>query len=46
MKLKVATIQSGAYTANDTYESYLSKQCDLLRDVVAAHAPYLVGFQE
>lgn len=46
MKLKVATIQSGAYTANDTYESYLSKQCDLLRDVVTAHAPYLVVFQE
>ena len=46
MKLKVATIPSGAYAPNDTYESYMKKQCDLLREVVAKESPYLVVFQE
>lgn len=46
MKLKVATIQSGAYAPDDTYESYMKKQCDLLAQVVERESPYLVVFQE
>ncbi len=46
MKLKVAAIQSGAFAPDDTYESYMKKQCDLLADVVKQEHPYLAVFQE
>ena len=46
MKIKVATIQSGPFNTNDTYDSYMKKQCDLLSELVEKEHPYLVVFQE
>lgn len=46
MKYKVAALQSGTFTPEDTYESYMEKQVELLRRCVREEHPYLALYSE
>ena len=46
MKFSVSALQSGTFERNDTYESYLGKQADLLQQCVKKDHPYLVAYPE
>ena len=46
MRVKLLGLQIGTYTKDDTYDSYMKKQYDLLEKGVKAEKPYLAVFPE
>ena len=46
MRIKLLGLQIGPFEKNDTYDSYMGKQYDLLEKGVQAEKPYLAMFPE
>jgi len=46
MKLRLVGLQIGAFTKDDTYDSYMKKQYELLEKAVNVEKPYLAVFPE